>query len=59
MFYVEDTTNLEEIAKQGDRLLILDGTTCLDDYTEDTVKTEESRSRTFLEYLTQVFQGRR
>jgi hypothetical protein len=59
MFYVEDTTNIEEITQHDENLLVLDGTTYLDDCTDNPAETEENQSQTFLEYLGHFFKVHR
>ncbi len=51
MFYFEDTTQIEKIVEQENKILILDGTTCLDYVDEKPVFDKKSRLKTFFGYL--------
>jgi hypothetical protein len=56
MHYIEDTTPIIKTVPQDDRLLILDGTTCLD-YLADEQDLIDNKSwlQKFFDYLTSLF----
>lgn len=56
MFYVEDTAQIEKPAPTDIRLLILDGTTCLDYLAEEPVADKKNEwLKTFSNFLKSVF----
>lgn len=58
MFYFEDTTTIQAATREDDHLLILDGTTCLDDLTEAPLLPEKGGFQKFIEHLYILFRIR-
>ncbi len=55
MIDYEDTTNVELIASGKDNLLILDGTSYLDDFNDMPVYENRNSLQNLFEYLASIF----
>lgn len=54
MFYVEETTEVNELVRQDDQLLILDGTSCLDYLNDSAEEKDQSWLQTFWAQLKNI-----